>query len=82
MLGQRLSVAIVLPLALAVLVDDPLAEGDLHPGDLLLAVLRLPVDSWAEAGVDRDRLVARLRTTPLPDDTVADLRRAVVDLIG
>jgi CDI immunity proteins len=38
MLGQRIGVPILLPIAAAVLADDPLAEGDYFPGDLLHSV--------------------------------------------
>lgn len=39
LLGQQVAVEIVLPRALDVLAADPLAEGDLYPGDLLTAAL-------------------------------------------
>jgi hypothetical protein len=29
------------------LADDPLVDGDMYPGDLLVAVLRLPPEYWA-----------------------------------
>jgi hypothetical protein len=41
MLGQQIGVTHLLPLAVNVLEDDPFAEGDFFPGDLLLTVLRL-----------------------------------------
>ena len=77
MLGQRIGVPILLPLAAAVLVDDPLAEGDYFPGDLLHSVVRLPAEDWRGAERLRDRLVELLRTTRLPDYAGAHLRRAV-----
>ena len=40
LLGQDIGTRYLLPLAKAVLRDDPLAEGDLYPGDLVEAVLR------------------------------------------
>ena len=40
MLGQDIGSRYLLPLAKAVLRDDPLAEGDFFPGDLVEAVLR------------------------------------------
>lgn len=46
-IGQRRAVRWLLPLALARLADDPLAEGDLYSGDLLAAVLRLPDEVWS-----------------------------------
>lgn len=83
MLGQQIAVPILLPMAVAVLVDDPFAEGDYYPGDLLSNVVRLPEHEWDNAGHLRDQLVEVLRTTPLPDEDVvdADLRRAVAEFI-
>lgn len=46
-IGQRRALRCLLPLALARLADDPLAEGNLYPGDLLAAVLRLPDEVWS-----------------------------------
>lgn len=78
MLSQQIAVPILLPMAVAVLADDPLAEGDYYPGDLLYAVLRLPSPHWDDASRERDRLTEVLRATPLPtDDVYDDLRRAV-----
>jgi hypothetical protein len=45
-------------MALAVLREDPLAEGNYYPGDLLHAVLRLPDDAWRGLAADRALLVA------------------------
>ena len=73
MLGQRVGVPILQPLAVEALVADPLAEGDLNRGDLLETVLRLPASAWRPA--DRARLVAALRAANLPDDPA--LRSAV-----
>lgn len=46
-IGQRRGLRWLLPLALARLADDPLAEGDCYPGDLLAAVLHLPDELWS-----------------------------------
>lgn len=46
MLGQQIAVPILLPMAVAVLLDDPFAEGDYYPGDLLSNVVRLPEQRW------------------------------------
>jgi hypothetical protein len=48
MIGQGLGLPFLIPLALEVLETEPLAEGDYHPGDLLLAVLRVRRDFWKE----------------------------------
>jgi CDI immunity proteins len=82
MLGQQIAVPILLPMAVTVLADDPLAEGDNYPGDLLYAVVRLPESAWRGAARHRDRLVKVLRATPLPDEDLhTDLRHAVAAFV-
>ena len=46
MLGQNIGTKYLLPIALEVLSQDPLAEGDYYPGDLLSSVLNLPNGVW------------------------------------
>lgn len=41
MIGQNLSLAILVPIALDLLQEDPLTEGDYFPGDLLLNLMRI-----------------------------------------
>jgi len=44
------------PLALARLEHDPLAEGDFYPGDLLVAALRVPPAYWQSRPAEAARL--------------------------
>jgi len=46
LVAQRVGLDVVVPLALARLEENPLAEGDFYPGDLLVAVLRVPPAYW------------------------------------
>lgn len=79
---QQIAVPILLPMAVAVLVDKPLAAADYYPGDLLYTVLRLPEQDWRGAERHRERLGEVLRAASLPgDDLHADLRRAVAAFI-
>jgi hypothetical protein len=48
LIGQRIGLARLLPLALARLSDDPFASGDYHEGDLLKNVLDVPDRFWAQ----------------------------------
>jgi hypothetical protein len=48
LLTQQIGTEHLLPLALAHLEGDPLAEGDHYPGDLLHAVLHLPDEYWRD----------------------------------
>jgi hypothetical protein len=77
MLGQQVSVPVLLPFAVEVLVRDPLAEGDYYPGDLLSAVLRLPDSAWSDLGSERQRLAevltALVASTDALDEEVRNL---------
>ncbi|WP_091344126.1 contact-dependent growth inhibition system immunity protein [Micromonospora rhizosphaerae] len=79
MLGQEIAVPVLLPRAVDILVREPLAEGDLYPGDLLRNVLRLPDAAWSNLHVRRERLAdvllalvagAELRDRELRDQIV------------
>ena len=48
MIGQRFSLNYLAPLALDVLAEDILAEGDCYPGDLLQSVLKIDAQFWSE----------------------------------
>ena len=47
LIGQQIGVDVLVRCALALLGDNPLAEGDFYPGDLLVAVMKLPPEYWA-----------------------------------
>jgi hypothetical protein len=46
MIGQQFSLLYLVPLALEKLEENPLAEGDFYPGDLLKVVLAIPEEFW------------------------------------
>ena len=48
MIGQRIGLPFLVPLALDRLEDEPLAAGDFYSGDLLAAVLRAGDAYWTE----------------------------------
>lgn len=48
LIGQRISLAYTVPLALEHLSRDPMVSGDLYPGDLLKAVRSIEDDFWAQ----------------------------------
>ncbi|MEU6030269.1 contact-dependent growth inhibition system immunity protein [Streptomyces tauricus] len=63
LIGQDVGLAFLLPLALEVLRDDPMAEGDMYEGDLLSAVLtRSPAvwNEWPELGRELAVIVSEL----------------------
>lgn len=47
MIGQEISLPILIPIALERLEEEPLAKGDFYPGDLLAAVLRIDDLFWS-----------------------------------
>jgi hypothetical protein len=46
MIRQQIGLETLIPMAVSELEKDPLAKGDLYPGDLLVSVLRVPNDYW------------------------------------
>ena len=71
MIGQQLGAFHLLPRAVGVLLDDPLAEGHFFPGDLLTVVMRLPPAASHAHAVLREALVARVALLPREDLTPA-----------
>jgi hypothetical protein len=60
MIGQGIGLDWLVPLALEVLEQDPLSEGDFYPGDLLGSVLQVPGELWSRKREWRDRVKAVL----------------------
>ena len=48
LISQRIGLVYLVPLALDVLSNNILAEGDLYEGDLFTSVARLPLTFWQE----------------------------------
>lgn len=90
LLGQEIGVDVLLPLAVRILLRDPLAEGDYYPGDLLSNVLRLPDAAWSELRAERRRLAGVLAelvagprfADPDADRTDRQLRDAITRFLG
>jgi hypothetical protein len=78
MLGQQIAVPLLLPMALDVLVKDPLAAGDFYAGDLLGYVLSLPADAWVSMPSQRERLSDVVAAVDLQ---AADLPQNVHDAV-
>ncbi|NWF25432.1 hypothetical protein HW130_04000 [Streptomyces sp. PKU-EA00015] len=71
LVSQQVALPYVLPLAVRLLLDEPLIDAYFYEGDLLLAAVNAPASAWALL----PDLDARLRTviTTLPEAAVADL---------
>ncbi len=80
LIGQNVGLSYLLPLALEVLRDDPMAEGDMYEGDLLSAVVtRSPAvwNEWPELGRELGVIVSELTDLPpsLTQETAGFLAR-------
>jgi len=86
MIGQKISLLFLVPLALEKLEEDPLVEANIYPGDLLNVVLDVPEKFWSVYTDLRDVLrpiVAKAKElhTSL-DETDATLRDALAKAHG
>ncbi|MGW7259445.1 contact-dependent growth inhibition system immunity protein [Streptomyces sp. NPDC054834] len=73
LISQRVALPYVLPLAVRLLIEEPLLDAYFYEGDLLLAAVSAPASAWALL----PELGARLRSviTSLPKTAVAGLPR-------
>ena len=80
MIQQQIGLRYLVPIALQRLRQDPLAEGDFYPGDLLAALLRVAGDFWQQ----RPELYRELRNVldALTHDRTADVDPAVQETIA
>ncbi len=56
LIGQDIGLPFLMPLALEIVRKDPLAEGDLYPGDLLRNMLHAPDSYWVDHPDQRSEL--------------------------
>ncbi|WP_392675486.1 contact-dependent growth inhibition system immunity protein [Streptomyces sp. LN785] len=77
LLTQRVALPYVLPLAVGLLLEEPLLDAYFYEGDLLLAAVAAPTSAWALL----PDLAARLRAVimGLPETAVGDLPRGVAE---
>ncbi|MER5753740.1 contact-dependent growth inhibition system immunity protein [Streptomyces sp. NPDC002088] len=76
LIGQDVGLAYLLPLALEVLRDDPMAEGDMYEGDLLSAVLTRSPAVWKERPeLGRELGVVVSELTDLPPSLMQETAR-------
>ncbi|MBL1108821.1 hypothetical protein JK361_30275 [Streptomyces sp. 5-8] len=80
LVSQRVALPYVLPLAVRLLLEEPLLDAYFYEGDLLLAAVDAPASAWALL----PDLAARLRTvlTTLPEAAVAVLPRGATEQIA
>ncbi|MFD0353022.1 contact-dependent growth inhibition system immunity protein [Streptomyces sp. NPDC127110] len=80
LLSQQVALPYVLPLAVRLLLEDPLLDAYFHEGDLLHAAVRAPAPAWALL----PDLHAALRAaiTALPSPALADLPRDTAEAVA
>ncbi|MFJ6483635.1 MULTISPECIES: contact-dependent growth inhibition system immunity protein [unclassified Streptomyces] len=72
LITQEVGLPYVLPLAVRLLLNDPLLDAYFYPGDLLLAAFGRPEPAWALFPDLREQLVAVV--ADLPEEELARLR--------
>ncbi|MEU2110005.1 contact-dependent growth inhibition system immunity protein [Streptomyces sp. NPDC019507] len=77
LISQQVALSYVLPLAVRLLLDEPMLDAYFYEGDLLLAAVNVPASAW-DLFPD---LGTRLRTviTTLPNAAVASLPRGAAE---
>ncbi|MEE1739461.1 contact-dependent growth inhibition system immunity protein [Streptomyces sp. BE147] len=76
LIGQDIGLPYLLPLALDVLRENPMAEGDMYEGDLLSAVLTRSPSVWSESpGPGRELRTIVSKLTGLPPDLQQKVER-------
>ncbi|MDX3800048.1 contact-dependent growth inhibition system immunity protein [Streptomyces sp. AK04-3B] len=76
LIGQDVGLPYLLPLALELLRDNPMAEGHLYEGDLLAAVLTRSPSAWTEfPELGRELRVIISKSTDLPPDLQQKVER-------
>jgi len=75
LIAQKVGLDTVVPVALARLAQDPLLEGEYYPGDVLAALLAVPVSYWAANPAQQTALERVIGSIDPPDpELAADIR--------
>ncbi|GGW50065.1 contact-dependent growth inhibition system immunity protein [Streptomyces xantholiticus] len=77
LISQQVALPYVLPLAVRLLLEEPLLDAYFYEGDLLLAAVNAPASAWALLPDPGARLRAVITT--LPEAAVADLPRGAAE---
>ncbi|MEU8547651.1 contact-dependent growth inhibition system immunity protein [Streptomyces roseoverticillatus] len=80
LITQRVALPYVLPLAVRLLIEEPLLDAYFYEGDLLLAAVEAPPAAWAVLPDRGERL--RIVIKELPEAAVADLPRGAAEEIA
>ncbi|MBO0870674.1 MAG: hypothetical protein J2P15_19125 [Micromonosporaceae bacterium] len=72
LIAQRVGVETLVPRALTALSAEPLLEADYYPGDVLVAVLRVPAAYWTAHPQELGRLTQIIASIEEPDPELKD----------
>ena len=72
LIGQQIGLQFLVPIALDLLVINPLAQGAFYRGDLLANLLKLPPEFWQEHPQHNDTMVELGTELKLIQETLAD----------
>jgi hypothetical protein len=67
LVAQHVGLDVIVPLTLNRLEEQPLLEGDFYPGDVLVAVLRVPPSYWSANPAQMARLKRIIASIDKPD---------------
>ncbi|WP_330238543.1 contact-dependent growth inhibition system immunity protein [Streptomyces sp. NBC_00525] len=80
LVSQQVALAYVVPLAVRMLVEEPLLDAYYYEGDLLLATVNVPATVWDLFPELAEEL--RAVVVELPEEAVAGLRRGAAEEVG
>lgn len=80
LISQQVALPFVLPLAVRLLLEDPLLDAYFYEGDLLLAAVSAPASAWSLMPDLDARLRAVIKT--VPDAAVAELPRGAAEQLA
>lgn len=76
LISQQIGLDALVPRAVALLRQDPMLEGDFYPGDLLVAVLKVPSSYWHQHTGLLEIMHEVTRSVEEPDpELLADIER-------
>ena len=73
MVGQNIGLKYLIPLAIEVLDDNPLAEGDFYEGDLLCAVLTVEHSFWDKYANHHSKIAEILKSVATPPHEISEV---------
>ena len=81
LISQQIGLDTLVPLALDQVEQDPLAEGDFYPGDLLDALIRRVPDSYWQAHEDQRTRVRTVAQALDPEETFDVLYKRATEFL-